>query len=101
MAGGLHNRRYTNASVGAMKSGDWKLFVSVPCKAILEVMREMRAGRKKSTYGVLDRCQREKAGLLLRRLIGFYADEVQGLLRILGRQTFYIVTSMIDNPPQD
>ena len=42
----------TNASVDWVKSGDWKLFVSVPCKAILEVMQEMRAEGKQIPYMV-------------------------------------------------
>ena len=37
----------TNANPGWVESGDWELFVSIPCKAILEVMQEMRKEGKK------------------------------------------------------
>lgn len=80
----------TNASVGWVKTGDWKLFVSLPCEAILEVMQEMRAEGKKIPYMVFWSSVSEEKGwsVMEKTYEEFYADgQIQRLLCILGRKT--------------
>jgi|LSQX01.1.fsa_nt_gb hypothetical protein len=94
----------TNASVDWVKSGDWKLFISVPCKAILEVMQEMRAEGKKIPYMVFWSSVSEEKGwsVVERTYEEFYADgKYKDCFVYWEGKPLMIVTSMIDNPPEE
>ena len=48
----IYNHRQYKCKPWWVESGDWELFVSMPCKAILEVMLEMRKEGRKVPYMV-------------------------------------------------
>ncbi len=93
----------TNASVGWVATGDWKLFVTLPCTAILEVMQEMHSEGKKTPYMVFWSSVSEEKGwsVLEKTYEEFYKNEkYKDCFVYWEGKPFAITTGLLDNPPE-
>ena len=93
----------TNASVGWKPSGDWRLFITLPCTAILDTIVEMRAEGKQTPYVVFwSSVNTEKGwGDMEETYEQFYTEEKwKDCFVYWEGKPFAIATDIVDNPPE-
>ncbi len=94
----------TNAWSEWENTSDWKLYIDLPCIAILEVMQEMRSEGKETPYfvfwsGVSD----EKGWRVVEKTYEkFYADDkYKDCFVYWEGKPFTLVTGIISDPPEE
>ncbi len=93
----------TNASVEWANTDDWNLFISVPCKAILDVMVAMREEGKPTPYMVFWSSVSDEKGwsVMEKTYDEFYANEAyKDCFVYWDGKPLALATSMIADPPR-
>lgn len=94
----------TNANMGWKENNDWNLFVSKPCKAILDTIVEMRGEGLKTPYVVFWNKVNENEGWDVVNAIydEFHTEEKwQDCFVYWEGKPFIITTQMMENPPDN
>lgn len=93
----------TNASVEWANTDDWNLFVSMPCKAILDVMVAMREEGKQTPYMVFWSSVNDEKGwsVMEKTYNEFYAnDTYRDCFVYWDGKPLALATSMVANQPK-